>query len=154
MKTNMEESNKKKIVVVSGGFDPIHIGHVRMFQEAKKLGDELVVIVNNDNWIKFKRGRNAFMPEKERKEIVEAIAGVDKVVLTQHELGTKDLSICKDLERIKPNIFANGGDRTGKNIPELDVCKKINCEMVFNIGREGKIQSSSWLLESYNKKKS
>ena len=149
----MEESNKKKIVVVSGGFDPIHVGHIRLFQEARKLGDKLVVIVNNDNWLKLKKGV-AFMPERERKEIIEALTCVDRVVLTQHELETKDISICKDLEKLRPNIFANGGDRTGKNIPELDICKQINCQIVFNVGQGGKIQSSSWLLESYNKKKS
>lgn len=147
----MEEANKKTIVAVSGGFDPLHIGHVRLFQEAKKLGDELVVIINNDNWLKFKKGY-AFMPEKERKEIIESIAVVDRVVLTQHEPKTKDISICKELEKIRPHIFANGGDRTGKNIPEIAICKQINCEMVFNIGREGKVQSSSWLLNNYEKK--
>lgn len=148
----MEESNKKIVVAVSGGFDPLHIGHVRMFQEAKKLGDELVVIINNDNWLKLKKGY-AFMPEKERKEIIESIAGVDRVILTEHKSDTKDMSICKDLEKIKPHIFANGGDRTKKNIPEIPICNQIGCKMVFNIGREGKVQSSSWLLDSYKKNK-
>ena len=145
----MEELNKKIVVAVSGGFDPIHIGHIRLFREAKKLGDELIVIINNDNWIKLKKGHGSFMPEKERKEIIEAITNVDKVILTQHELGTKDLSICKDLAKLKPHIFANGGDRNEKNIPELDVCKQINCEVIFNVGQGGKVQSSSWLLNDY-----
>ena len=147
----MEELNKKTIAV-SGGFDPIHIGHIRLFQKAKKLGDKLIIIINNDNWLKLKKGR-AFMPEKEKKEIIEALACVDRVVLTQHEAGTKDMSICEDLEILKPNIFANGGDRTEKNIPELDICKKIGCEIVFNVGQGGKVQSSSWLLKKHKTNK-
>lgn len=145
----MKNKNKKEVVVaVSGGFDPIHIGHVRMFEEAKKLGDKLVVILNNDNWLKLKRGY-AFMPEHERKEIIEAFAVVDRVVLTEHKPGTTDYSICNELQKIRPDIFANGGDRTYKNIPEVPVCKEIGCKMVFNVGKGGKIQSSSWLLEKY-----
>jgi len=147
----MRKNKKKVVVAVSGGFDPIHIGHVRMFREAKKLGDELVVILNNDNWYEVK-GRHVFMPDKERKEIIEALKPVDRVVLTKHKPGTKDISVCRELEEIKPDIFANGGDRFAHNIPEVDVCKKIGCQMVFNVGQGGKIQSSSWLLDKYVKK--
>src|ERR1035437_3767043 len=100
---------KKKIVAVAGGFDPIHIGHVRMFQAAKKLGDELVVILNNDNWLTDKKGK-PFMSEAERKEVIEAIKGVDRVVLTDHTLGDPDKSVCRALKEIKPHIFAHGGD--------------------------------------------
>jgi len=137
-----------KIVVVSGGLDPLHVGHVRLFQEAKKLGDELVVILNNDNWLRKKKG-NVFMPERERKEVIEALACVDKVVLTVHKRNAQDMSVCAELEKIRPDIFANGGDRTRKNIPEIAVCKKIGCKIVFGVGRGGKVQSSSWLLEKY-----
>ena len=141
--------NKKEIVVaVSGGFDPIHIGHVRMFQEAKKLGDALVVILNNDHWLKAKKGY-VFMPQKERKEIIEAITGVDRVVLTRHPENPKDMSVCADLRRLKPDIFANGGDRHQTNVPEVPTCASIGCKMVFNVGRSGKVQSSSWLLDAY-----
>ena len=156
LKTNMAESNKssaKKIIVaVSGGFDPIHIGHVRLFREAKKLGDELVVILNNDNWLKVKEGRG-FMPEHERKEISEAMAGVNRVVLTKHEPDSKDMSVCRELEELMPHIFANGGDRHEDNLPgpEVAVCDQIGCKMMFNVGQGGKIQSSSWLLNNYKK---
>src|SRR3989338_10123956 len=94
----------KKIVMVSGGFDPVHIGHVRMIEEAKKLGDELIVLLNNDNWLKLKKGY-VFMPESERKEIIEAFEAVDRVVLTSHKKNTKDISISKDLLAIRPHIF-------------------------------------------------
>lgn len=142
---------KKVVVAVSGGFDPIHIGHIRMFQKAKSLGDELVVILNNDNWLKQKK-RFVFMPEKERREIIENLASVNRVVLTGHKLKSKDMSVCAELKKIKPDIFANGGDRTKKNIPEVPVCEEIGCKMVFGIGDGGKVQSSSWLLADFVKK--
>lgn len=134
----------KKVVAVSGGFDPIHIGHVRMIREAAALGDELVVIINNDNWLRKKKGE-AFMPEEQRKEIVEAIKGVDRVVLTKHEENPEDMSVCEALREIQPDIFANGGDRFADNIPEAQLAKEIGMELVFNVGQGGKVQSSSWL---------
>lgn len=137
---------KETVVAVSGGFDPVHIGHVRMFQEAKKLGDKLVVIVNNDNWLKLKKGFN-FMPEDERKEIIEALDGVDEVMLTFHEPGTTDMSVCKELEHLKPDIFANGGDRKEDNIPEYELCNRLGIKMAFNVGHGGKVQSSSDLVK-------
>ena len=142
---------KEIIVAVSGGFDPVHIGHVRMFKEAKKMGTKLVVILNNDNWLLKKKGYT-FMRQQERKEIISAIFGVDKVVLTSHKLNPKDMSVCAELLKIKPHIFANGGDRKLRNTPEVAVCRKINCKTVFNVGRGGKVQSSSWLLSKYLKK--
>lgn len=142
-------SNKKKTVVISGGFDPVHIGHVRLIKEAKKLGDKLIVILNNDNWLKKKK-MHIFMHQKERKEILESIDGVDQVIVSSHLKNTKDMSVIKELLLIKPDIFANGGDRKAeKDIPEAETCRHINCEMVFNVGRGGKIQSSSWLLKKY-----
>ncbi len=146
-----KKSKKEVIVAVSGGFDPVHFGHVRLFKAARKLGDKLIVILNNDNWLNLKKGY-VFMPEKERKEIIEEFESVDKVVLSHHKKGTKDMSICVDLEKIKPDIFANGGDRTKKNIPEIPVCEKINCKMIFSVGKGGKVQSSSWLVDAKNKK--
>ena len=144
--------NKKlKIVAVSGGFDPIHIGHILLFQKAKKFGDKLVVILNNDNWLIKKKGR-VFMTERERKKIIEAIKGVDKVILTKHPNNPGDMSVCLELKKLRPYIFANGGDRTRKNIPEVPLCESINCRMIFNVGPGGKIQSSSWLLGDYVKK--
>ncbi len=144
----MKAKNKKKkpvVVTVSGGFDPLHIGHVRMFQDAKKLGDTLIVILNNDHWLRYKKGF-VFMPQKERKEIIEALGCVDKVVYTTHKKGTRDMSICESLLAIRPDIFANGGDRKLVNIPEVPVCRQIGCRMVFNMGRGGKVQSSSELV--------
>jgi cytidyltransferase-like protein len=135
-------------VVVSGGFDPIHVGHIRMFEAAKKLGDKLVVILNNDNWLRRKKGF-VFMSQQERKEILEAIKWVDKVVLTSHRPNSKDVSVCKELKLIKPNIFAQGGDRNAKNIPpcEVKLQKEIGYKVIENVGRGGKIQSSSWLVD-------
>lgn len=146
----MADKEKPIVVTVSGGFDPLHIGHVRMFQEARKLGDRLVVILNNDNWLQKKKGRT-FMSEQERKEILEALACVDEVVITDHRPNPDDISICAELEQLRPDIFANGGDRTKKNIPEVEVCENIECKMVFNIGPGGKVQSSSWLLAEHVK---
>ncbi|HUO56384.1 MAG TPA: adenylyltransferase/cytidyltransferase family protein [Candidatus Paceibacterota bacterium] len=133
-------------VMVSGGFDPIHIGHVRMFEEARMLGDKLVVVINNDNWLRSKKGF-AFMPERERKEIIAKFPFVDKVVLTKHKKNDPDRSVSRELAAIKPAIFANGGDRKStKDIPEAAVCKKLGIKMVFNLGKGGKVQSSSWVI--------
>lgn len=151
MKKSLKQKKRKKVVMVSGGFDPVHIGHVRMFNEAKALGDELVVVLNNDNWLRFKKGQ-AFMHEEERKEVIESFASVDRVILTSHEPDTKDISVCREIELVQPDIFANGGDRKGDNIPEYRLCEKLGIKMVFNIGYGGKVQSSSELLAGYSKK--
>src|SRR3989338_11335944 len=143
---------KQIIVAVSGGFDPVHVGHVRLFQEAKKLGSKLIVIVNNVNWLLRKKGYT-FMPQEERIEIIKAIAGVDDVILTEHVLNPDDISVVKELADIKPDIFANGGDRKIDNVPELRVCKDIGCMAVFNVGSGGKIQSSSWLVDKAKDRK-
>lgn len=135
-------------VAVSGGFDPIHIGHVRMFKDAKKHGDKLVVIVNNDNWLINKKGF-AFMPEVERKELIESLPFVDKVLLTDHKRGESDTSVIRALRALKPHVFANGGDRKKlSDIPEAAVCQDLGIDMVFNIGAGGKIQSSSWMIQN------
>ena len=144
-----DKYGKEVVVAVSGGFDPIHIGHVRMFKEAKALGDKLVVIINNDNWIKLKKDK-AFMPEAERKEVIEALRWVDDVVLTDHKPGCEDMSVCDALRQVNPDIFANGGDRFADNIPEAILCDEMGCQTVFNIGQGGKVQSSSWLLKDYS----
>lgn len=139
--------NEKIIVTVSGGFDPIHVGHVRMMIEAKAFGEELVVILNNDNWLKKKKGF-VFMPQEQRKEIIEAIKGVDFVVLTKHEPDPTDMSVCDALREIRPQVFANGGDRFADNIPEAVLARELGIELVFNVGQGGKVQSSSWLTAS------
>lgn len=147
-------SQRPTIVATSGGFDPLHIGHIRLLREAKKLGDKLIVILNNDNWLLFKKG-HVFMKERERKEILESIRWVDKVTLTGHTKNTRDISVCRELMKIKPDIFAKGGDRNPAKdpVPEVETCRKIGCRMVYNVGRGGKIQSSSWLLDRFIKNK-
>ena len=144
--TTLMPIHRKKVVAVSGGFDPVHIGHVRMFEEAQKLGDELVVILNNDNWLRLKKGF-AFMQERERKEIIEAFKPVDRVIITSHELDATDMSVCRELKELRPDIFANGGDRKpdGVPVPEIALCRELGIEMLYNVGRGGKVQSSSWL---------
>jgi cytidyltransferase-like protein len=145
------------IVVVSGGFDPVHIGHIRMMNEAKALGDKLVVVVNNDNWLMAKKGF-VFMPENERKEVIEALRAVDEVVLTTHPPDPEDMTVCDALRELKPDIFAQGGDRKdgdGSTPPEeYTVCEELGIKLVFNVGHGGKVQSSSDLakrLREHNK---
>lgn len=129
-----------KKVAVSGGFDPLHVGHINLFKDAKKLGDYLVVILNSDEFLMTKK-KYIFMPFEQRKEMIESIRWVDEVV----PCIDKDQTVCQTLRKIKPDIFANGGDRNKKNIPEVAICQEIGAQMVFNIGG-GKIQSSSWLV--------
>ena len=125
-----------KVVAVSGYFDPIHVGHLEYLKMAKSLGDKLVVIINSDYQAGLKKGKS-FMPEEDRLEIVQALRCVDEVFLSID----KDKSVCKSLEYLKPNIFANGGDRSLEEIPETAVMKKYNIEMVDGLGE--KIRSSS-----------
>lgn len=141
------------VVAVSGGFDPIHVGHVRLFKAARALGDELVIIMNNDVWLAAKKG-SAFMPEEERKEIIESLECVDKVILTKHEEGFADRSVAAEIRELKPDVFANGGDRSPDlddvPTPEYDVCKELGIKMVWGVGGD-KVQSSSWLLKGEKK---
>ncbi len=149
----------KKVVAVSGGFDPLHIGHVRMFEEAKSLGTYLVVILNNDNWLRAKKGF-VFMGEQERAEIIKALRVVDRVVLTAHRPNDPDRSVAKALRKIKPDIFANGGDRNVQDAKnrksplntDQRLCEQLGIRMVYNVGRGGKVQSSSWLTDAVSKK--
>jgi cytidyltransferase-like protein len=150
-KTQQRKIKKPIIVAVSGGFDPIHPGHVRMFNEAKALGGKLVVILNNDNWIKLKKGFG-FMNEKDRAEVIRAFESVDEVFITKHKPGTKDMSVCSELRLIQPDIYVNGGDRVYSNVPEVPVCEELGIKMVWNIGHGGKVASSSWLLKEYMEK--
>jgi len=154
--TMTNEEKKPIVVAVSGGFDPIHIGHVRLFEEAKKLGDRLVVIINNDNWLRHKK-LHVFMPERERKELINALGVVDEVVLTEHPEEPDDMSVCHILEKLRPDIFAQGGDRDKKDgldpsssqNPEIKMCEELGIEIAYGVGRGGKVQSSSWLLTNY-----
>ena len=130
--------NKKISVAVSGYFDPIHVGHLEYLKMAKELGDFLIVIVNNNQQCILKKGK-PFMDEKDRVEIVKALGFVDKVFLS---IDT-DRTVCKSLEEINPDIFANGGDRSTDEVPETYVCKKYNIKMIDGLG--DKIRSSSYL---------
>lgn len=132
---------KPKVVAVSGGFDPVHIGHIRQFKEAKMLGDKLLVILNSDDFLIRKKGF-VFMSFEERREILGSIQYIDEVIPCIDE----DQSVCKTLEMLKPDVFAKGGDRTFENIPEVEICMKHKIEMVFGVGGE-KIQSSSELVK-------
>ena len=127
-----------KTIAVSGYFDPIHIGHLEYLEMAKKLGDRLVVIVNNNHQCVLKKGK-PFMDEADRVKIVEALKIVDEVFLSIDQ----DKSVCASLDAIKPNIFANGGDRSTGEVTESVVCKKYKIEMVDGLG--DKIRSSSEL---------
>ena len=140
--------NKPIVVAVSGGFDPIHPGHIRMFKEAKALGDKLVVILNNDNWL-LKKKRFNFMSEKERKEVIESIRWVDEVMLTRHSKdpkGPQNMSVSAEILRLRPDIYANGGDRNAKDAAnplsslhwDIATCKKIGAKMVYGVGHGGK----------------
>jgi D-beta-D-heptose 7-phosphate kinase/D-beta-D-heptose 1-phosphate adenosyltransferase len=136
--------NPYETVAVSGGMDPIHFGHVRMIQEAAQFG-EVIVILNSDEWLMRKKGF-VFMPWEERAEIIESIKGVRKVV----RVDDSDGSVCEALRREKPTYFANGGDRTNKNTPEMEVCTDLGISMLWGIGG-GKIQSSSDLVARIKK---
>jgi cytidyltransferase-like protein len=142
------EKKVEKVVAVSGYFNPIHKGHIELFREARKLGDKLVVIINNDDQVKMK-GSKAFMEEQERKAIIEAIRHVDEVVIS---IDKEDGTQRKTIEMLKPHIFANGGDRRNEgDIPEAEICRKYGIQMVFNVGGN-KVQSSSWLLAAVSQK--
>ena len=139
----------KKRIMVSGGFDPIHKGHVRMIQEAAKKG-EVLVIVNSDEWLMRKKGF-VFMPFEERVEIIQSIKGVHDTSV----IGTDDSdnTVCEALRRFKPDFFANGGDRTNTNTPEMAVCDELGIEMLWEVGGE-KVQSSSALAKQRFRKAS
>ncbi len=131
-----------KIVINSGYFDPLHIGHLECMELSKPLGDKLVIILNNDNQCSLKKGE-PFMPQEERKKIVEAIKYVDEVLISID----KDKSVCESIkaiaEKYKGNeiILAKGGDRFSDEIPEAKVCEEYGIKIIDNLGK--KIQSSS-----------
>jgi cytidyltransferase-like protein len=141
------KAKKQTIVVVSGGFDPLHSGHLNLLRQAKTLGEKLIVILNNDEWLTRKKGR-PFMPFEERADIIQHIDIVDNVFAG----GDEDGSVCQTLEHIKKAytgynmVFANGGDRGKDNIPEMTV---EGYEFVFGIGGTNKANSSSWILKEW-----
>lgn len=139
----------KKIVLVTGGFDPIHSGHLSYLDAARSLGDILIVGVNSDSWLQRKKGRS-FMPLPERASILRAIRGVDHVI----EFDDSDGSAKKAIWMVRQSypqdhiIFANGGDRTNTNIPEMDF-EDDDIEFLFGVGGSNKSNSSSWILEEW-----
>ena len=128
----------KQVVAVSVYFDPIPVGHLDYLEMSKKLGDKLVVIVNNNNQCVLKKGK-PFMDEDDRVRIVKSLSIVDEVFLS---IDT-DKTVCKSLEAIKPDVFANGGDRATSEVPESHICDKYSIEMIDGLG--DKIRSSSSL---------
>ncbi len=135
-----------KIAIISGGFDPIHIGHIELMEKAKSIADSLIVIVNDDDFLTRKKGK-PFMPLKERIQIVRSIKYVDMAIKSVD----KDQTVCESLKGLascktsnEKLLFCNGGDRTsGENTPEHALCLELGIETVYGLG--DKIQSSSWL---------
>ena len=143
------EKNKMKIVLVTGGFDPLHSGHIAYFKAARTLGDMLIVGLNSDEWLTRKKGR-PFMPWTERLCVINNLAMVDEV----YTFDDTDSSAKEFIRQIRAHypdatlIFANGGDRTDENIPEMDVADD-NVRFVFGVGGFNKANSSSWILEEW-----
>ena len=138
-----------KVSIVSGGFDPVHVGHIELFERARDLSDELWVILNTDEFLTNKKGK-PFMTFEERRKILKSLSVVDVVI----PCIDKDQTVCKTLKRLKKTtavtntelFFCNGGDRTnGKNTPEHKVCEEIGIKTIYGLG--DKIQSSSWLTD-------
>ncbi len=139
----------KRIVLITGGFDPLHSGHIAYFKAAKALGDILIVGVNSDAWLTRKKGA-PFMPYMERANVVRNIVGVDFVIDFKDDDNSAKHAIWMVRQSYPGDkiIFANGGDRTQKNIPEMDIDDQ-NIEFVFGVGGENKMNSSSWILQEW-----
>lgn len=127
------------LVAVSGGFDPLHVGHLALFRQAAQYG-EVMVILNSDDWLKRKKGY-VFMPWEQRQEILQAIEHVSCVV----DVDDSDDTVCEALRRERPDFFANGGDRVRDNTPEAELCSILDIAMIFQVGGD-KVESSSKLV--------
>lgn len=130
-----------KIIAVSGGFDPIHAGHVRLINDAAAYG-RVVVILNSDEWLRRKKGY-VFMPWEERKEVLMSMRSVHSVIAVDDYEGT----VCKAISELEPDYFGNGGDRTDRNTPERSLCEQLGVELVWGLGGD-KIQSSSEMIDA------
>jgi cytidyltransferase-like protein len=141
--------NKEIIVLASGYFNPLHVGHLEYLEIAKKIGDKLIVIVNNDEQVKIKKS-TPFMNQEDRMKIIRALKDVDEVFLSID----KDLSVCQSIEFLAVSrgakIFAKGGDRNTGNIPEKEVCEKLGIKIIDGLG--AKIRASSELIKNNQKK--
>jgi cytidyltransferase-like protein len=137
-----------KIIIVSGGFDPLHSGHIAYFKSAKELGEQLIVALNSDEWLIQKKGKY-FMPFDERKSIIENLSCIDLVIdFEDDDLGSATNALIK-IKQMYPDdelIFANGGDRNKENIPEMAVG---NIKFKFGVGGDHKKNSSSWILKDW-----
>ena len=139
-----------RVVIVSGGFDPIHSGHIEHFKEAKKLGDILIVGLNSDEWLTRKKGK-PFMPIQERLAVIRELRMVDSAVPFNDENDSSIDLIKKALVLFDDVLFANGGDRTQDNIPEIDAFDKDpRVQFAFGVGGTHKQNSSSWILKQWN----
>ena len=137
------------MVLVTGGFDPLHSGHIKYFKDAKKLGNKLIVGLNSDAWLKRKKGK-AFMPFDERKLIIENLSMVNRVIGFKDDDDTACDAIYQLIKIDHQIIFANGGDRTKKNSPEYDTYSKLPwVRFEFGVGGTDKINSSSSLLKNW-----
>lgn len=130
-----------KTITLSGGFDPVHIGHLRMMQEASTFG-RVIIILNSDEWLISKKGY-MFMTYDERKEILKGFSCISEVV----SVDDSDSTVCEAIERLRPDYFGNGGDRKNDNVPEVELCERLGVKLVWNLGGP-KIQSSSDLVDS------
>ena len=140
----------KKIVLVTGGFDPLHSGHIAYFKAARKLGDMLIVGINSDNWLTRKKGR-AFMPIWERDQIIKELGIVDMTVMVADDADNSCTTFIQETLTLFPDdeiVFANGGDRTQDNIPEMKITDP-RLSFIFGVGGENKANSSSWILEEW-----
>jgi len=135
--------DKNRVIAVSGGFDPVHIGHIRYLKAASELG-KVLVMLNTDEWLTRKKGK-PFMLFQERKEVLEALRYVHRVV----PVIDADDSVAESILLYKPDVFAKGGDRTIENIPveEKEACLRIGAQLIVGVGG-GKVQSSSWLINA------
>lgn len=138
-----------KLIVVSGGFDPLHSGHIAYFKAARKFGDKLIVALNSDQWLEDKKGK-AFMPFIERKEIISNLSCVDEVINFDDDKYGSAINALHKVKKMYPNdqiFFANGGDRNKSNIPEMSVA---GVEFLFGVGGNDKKNSSSWVLKKWH----
>ena len=144
-------TKKYDYALVSGGFDPVHVGHLRMFQDAKNLSDNVILLLNNDEWLIEKKGK-PFMNQIQRKEILEEFKSITKVII-QTSNDKSSSSAIEEFVKNNPNktiCYCNGGDRSNiKNIREAEICKKLSVSLEFGIGGEEKVESSSQLTKNY-----
>ncbi len=140
-KNMFDQDSNKPTIMVSGGFDPVHAGHIRMIRAAAKFGN-VIVVANSDKWLNEKKGF-VFMDFEQRAEILNSIKGVVLV----SDVDDSDGTVCEAIKRLKPTYFANGGDRGKHNTPEQNVCDDLGIEMLWSIGGDEKVAASSKLVE-------